>query len=291
MDLKGQGDLCALRRRAGPAAVWRSRSPHPDTGWWRARATARSWGEFEKPRGRTVFALAPGAYVLRSSDGSQTLETSVTILEGGEATVTQADLTVGPAALTARKGGGPGVSLALAAAAEEARRRGGACRRCQGAALFARGSLGSDCFLGVLNCWTGSLAFNSASGAAGGSASFLENELTLHAGLGHHWASRRLEARLAVEAGLTEIRQSGVPSPSPRWSSEPFVGLRAEGAVALAEPLFRSLVLSGFAGPALADQETGWGLAPKLERQACKDRLRALTASALTAKNPPMSHP
>jgi hypothetical protein len=254
VDLKGQGDLVLSDLTSVSGRLVLS---VPAPGQWIVSRPEDGMvvGEFEKPRGKIAFAVPPGRYRVQMRDPQGTHEATVVVPKHGEATIAETDLRKVAFVAAPRKGGSSALTLGVAASVFS-----GAVDHLPplpGGALLLRYRRPS----GWLNCGTAFVGFNA--GRARIEPKFLESEATVQAGLGHHWRGQRFGALAGIEGGATIIRQSGVPSPSTRWSSSPLVGARAEGQLYLGERF--SLIVSVFGGPALALGESGWALRGKLE--------------------------
>ncbi len=254
VDLKGQGDLVLadLNHVDGRLVL-----DVDDPGQWivvRAGDGAMV-AEFEKPRGRAAFAVAPGSYRVSMRDGASTREATVDIPLGGEASVSDARLGRAPLLSSRAKGGGARTLLAVGGLVGNAAANG--FPPLPGVELLVRHYWAG----GVVDSWTASAAFGL--GAASAPAALSEGELTLQGGAGHHWDTGLVSARLGLEAGATLVAQRGGALPSTSGSTAPFAGLRAEGALQLAGPV--AALLSLFAGPDLLQQPSGLSVGAKLE--------------------------
>ncbi|MBS2031355.1 MAG: caspase family protein [Deltaproteobacteria bacterium] len=238
VDLHGEGDL-VLSEPVHARGKLRLAVAAPGE-WLVYTAGSRSIvGQFEKPEGETLLAVAPGTYRVLERTGTGYLEQVVTVPEGGEALIHEDAL--GPSSFvpTNSKGGATTISLALggsvgSAATSDVPMTGGV-------AIWGAYEHPLGLRLAVIDA---DLAVRTAT--ASRNLSYREESLELRVGPGVQMRRGPLTLSVALMAGEAMVREADLAGDSGAPSFAPELGLSPRLRLTIMRPV--ELAIAGFAG-------------------------------------------
>jgi hypothetical protein len=203
-------------------------------------------GEFDKPAGATVLALAPGRYQLRTRHGDSLLQSVVEVPAFGGQVLRALDLQASSLETASAKGSAG--LLSLYAGLDTGNAVVATRQPLLGAGLRVETSP-----LRGAPPWNVSLAFDYGRASAPGA--FVEDDYGLYLGNAWAWRMNAWVFRAGLDLGATAVRESKLPVGAPRAGLEPGAGATASARFELASHLWAYAEVRG--GPSLVGTVSG----------------------------------